>query len=102
MRTILAACGIVLVMGIIVHANFSNTVEVMKTETLEVIKEVEPDWAVDEDAVKAAQDVIRRKELEAELSALEANFEATVATYEANKAEYKAKKEQLQKDLNIF
>jgi len=102
MKTILVACGIVLVVGIIVHANLSNTVEVMKTETLEVIKEVEPDWATDAEAVQAAKDVIRKKELEAELSALESNFEATVATYEANKAEYRAKKKQLEKDLNIF
>lgn len=37
-----------------------------------ITKEVEvtPDWASDEDAVKAAQDVIRKKELQAELEVL--------------------------------
>lgn len=32
----------------------------------EVIKEVHPEWATDEDAVEAAQAVIRKKELEAQ------------------------------------
>lgn len=45
------------------------------TETVEVT----PDWAQDADAVKAAQDVIRKKELEAELK----NLEAEVAEREA-------------------
>lgn len=42
---------------------------------VEYVKEVEyiettPEWAKDEDAVKAAQDVIRKKELQAELEQL--------------------------------
>lgn len=45
------------------------------TETVEVT----PDWAEDPDAVQAAQDVIRKKELEAELK----NLEAEVAEREA-------------------
>jgi len=37
-----------------------------KVEERVVTEEVHPDWATDEDAVKAAQDVIRKKELEAQ------------------------------------
>ena len=68
----------------------------------EVIKEVHPEWATDEEALQAAKDVIRRKELEAELESLEANFAATTATYEAERAEYVERKTQLEKDLGSY
>lgn len=42
----------------------------------EVMVEVTPEWAKDEEAVKAAQAVIRRKELEAELAVLTSEIEA--------------------------
>lgn len=45
------------------------------TETVEVT----PDWAQDADAVKAAQDVIRKKELEAELQNLAGERDALSA-----------------------
>lgn len=45
---------------------------VVATSTVEV---VEPEWATDEDAVKAAQDVIKRKELEKRQAELEAQIE---------------------------
>ena len=51
----------------------ANTAEVSKQET---IVEVHPDWATDEDAVRAAQDVIQRKEWEAELNAVQSEIEA--------------------------
>lgn len=41
---------------------------VYEREEVEVTKEVTPDWASDEEAVKAAQAVIRKKELQAELA----------------------------------
>lgn len=41
---------------------------VYEREKVEVTKEVTPDWASDEEAVKAAQAVIRKKELQAELA----------------------------------
>lgn len=54
-------------MGVLVHVYDGNTHEVVtNVEREEVIKEVTPDWATDEDAVKAAQAVIRKKELEAQ------------------------------------
>lgn len=85
----------------IVIMNKGNTLEVNNVETIKV-QEVTPDWASDEEAVKAAQDVIRRKELEAELNALEVNFDALTATYEANKASYLEQKTNLQKELGSY
>lgn len=43
---------------------------VYEREEVEVTKEVTPDWASDEEAVKAAQAVIRKKELQAELDTI--------------------------------
>lgn len=56
----------------------------------------------DEDACNAAKDVLRKKELEAELNALESNFEALTATYEADKVDYLAKKIELEKALGVY
>lgn len=56
----------------------------------------------DEDACNAANDVIRKKELEAELNALESNFAALTATYEADKVDYLAKKIELEKALGVY
>jgi len=58
------------VIGGIIY-NLPATDVVFKERVVEVEKAVHPEWATDEDAVKAAQDVIRRKELEAELATLE-------------------------------
>lgn len=58
--------GIVLTVG---SSSYEHTTEV---ETIEV--EVTPAWAEDPDAVKAAQDVIRRKELKAEQEVLDAQI----------------------------
>jgi molecular chaperone GrpE (heat shock protein) len=69
-------------------------------EVVEV--EVTPDWAKDEDAVKAAQDVIRKKELEAQLESLKTDWNSTTANYEAQKKEYLAKKEALEKELGTY
>lgn len=76
MKTIIIAVGIVITMGVLVHVYDGNTHKVVtNVEREEVIKEVTPDWATDEDAVKAAQDVIRKKELEAELQQLQSEVE---------------------------
>jgi pectin methylesterase-like acyl-CoA thioesterase len=70
----------------------------------EVIKEVEvtPVWAQDQDAVKAAQAVIRKKELEAELSVLKDSWASTTAAYEAEKKAYQGEKERIEKELGTF
>lgn len=67
-----------------------------------VVDEVLPEWAEDEEAVKAAQDVIRRKELEAELSQLEQTFASSTERYEAEKAEYQKKKVELEKQIGVY
>lgn len=72
MKTIIVA-GVamsVVIGGMTLIPSRSSTVN----NTIEVEKEVTPDWAQDADAVKAAQDVIRRKELEAEEARLVAEI----------------------------
>lgn len=64
MYKFILAVGITAAMGVVAITNFGSTTEVIQGER--VIEEVTPDWASDEEAVKAAQDVIRRKELEVE------------------------------------
>jgi len=72
--------GVVIVTGVGVFHNIGNTTEV-KNVVEEVIVEIEvtPEWAEDEDAVQAAQDVLRRKELQAELRAVQSDIEALEA-----------------------
>jgi len=70
-------------------------------KTIEIEKEVVPEWAEDVDAVKAAQDVIRRKELEAENEKLD---EEVTALTEAYKAEVKVREDrqaQIEKELGF-
>lgn len=81
--------------------NLDSTAEYVKETVTETV-EVHPDWATDTEAVEAAQAVIRKKALVAELNALEANFEATEAQYEADKATYLEKKEGLEKEIGSF
>lgn len=67
--------------GMALNAYLVEPIEVIKE--VPMIEEVAPDWATDEDAVKAAQDVLRRKQLQADLdtklgqkAALEAEIDA--------------------------
>lgn len=86
------AVGILLVGLMSVAVRFvPNTAEVTRIETEEVIKEVQPEWATDEDAVKAAQDVVRRKELQAELNTVESEIDAL-----------KARQTELTKELGTY
>lgn len=69
MKSLAIAVVIVIVMMVALQFK-SDTVSYVNEGTLEVqTVEVSPEWATDEDAVKAAQDVIKRKQLEAELKA---------------------------------
>ena len=99
---IIMALGLVIVMGVAVFSQLGNTTEVMKVEKEEIVKEVTPDWATDEDAIKAAQDVIRKKELEAELKALEGDNEVLKATYEVEKALNDMRIEEIEKELGTY
>jgi len=72
MKRILALLGvgvIVFIAGMLIPAESSTTI--VETEV-----EVTPEWATDEEALEAAQAVIRRKALEAELNVLQADIEA--------------------------
>ena len=71
-RTILGFIILGVLGGVAIYAGNHSATEVYNssnysTTTVEVV----PEWADDEDAVKAAQAVIRKKELEAELEQLE-------------------------------
>lgn len=101
---LIALVGVGIVIGIGTLLNELNTMEVVNSEVerIEVEKEVTPDWANDQEAVAAAKAVIRRKELEVELSNLESSFASTTASYEAESVKYKEKKKELEKELNIY
>jgi len=76
--------GTVLVLAFIGTLNKSNTAEVNTIEVEEVI-EVNPNLHLldDEDALQAAKDVIRRKDLEATKNSLEGQISALEEQLEA-------------------
>jgi hypothetical protein len=77
MKTITIAIVVVVMIGLAVKYLGTETVTYVKEGvTMEVIKEVTPDWASDEEAVQAAKDVIRKKELQAELETLDMEIKA--------------------------
>jgi hypothetical protein len=61
--------------------------QVYQAETKEVIIDNTPAWATDADAVKAAEDVLKRKALEAELSQLESEIAERQTRIEAIETE---------------
>lgn len=71
------------------------------TTTIQTV-EVQPEWAQDEDAVKAAQAVIRKKELQSQEADLIARREAILAEYEAADAELKAELTVVQKEIGTY
>lgn len=81
-----------------------TSIEVTNDEPkiVEVEKEVQPDWATDEEAVAAAQAVVERKRLENELETLNMTWASTTEAYAADKAKYEAAKAQLEKELGIY
>ena len=64
--------------------------------------EVLPEWAKDEDAIKAAEAVMKKKELEAALTVLKDTFASSTALYEAEKKAFTAKKTELEKELGTY
>jgi hypothetical protein len=77
MKTIIFAIALVGVMAVLVQIN-QPTVEYVREET--TLEVVEPEvWMTDEDAIKAAKDVIRKKELEAELAILQSDLASTTS-----------------------
>lgn len=77
MKAIITA--LVVVGAVVVGVYFLNnrSAQVYEREnTVEVIPEVKEQWQTDEDAVQAAKDVIRKKELQAELETLDMEIKA--------------------------
>ena len=72
----------------------------VKTNIQEV--EVTPEWATDEDAVKAAQDVMRKKALTQDINALDGEISTLTATYQAQLAELKKQKTEKEKELGSY
>lgn len=70
----LGMLGLVLVMAVLNSGRMETYTSDAATTTVETV-EVLPAWAEDEDAVKAAQDVLKKKELEAELETLESEVQ---------------------------
>ena len=66
------AVGIAVVMGVSFLLDWNNYDTVVFVDKEEVIEIEVPVWQTDEEAIKAAQDVIQRKEWEKELEELEA------------------------------
>lgn len=73
-----------------------------KTEIVETQVEVTPDWASDEEAVQAAQAVIRRKELEEQQNVLEGEISALKAQYESDLAAKQEELDSVLKELGVY
>lgn len=97
MKTIIAVVVIVIVMGLLVKykENTTSTYEYVKEQTTEVVQEA---WMTDEDAIKAAQAVVRKKELEAESAQLAEDIEAL----QANILELQEKKKAVDKESGAY
>lgn len=78
MKTIIAVLGLVVVMALAVAIGYpQETIKYVKSEA-EVIQVEAPkeDWMLDEEAIQAAKDVIRKKELAAELERIDGEVKA--------------------------
>ena len=99
LKTFIVGLVIVALMGAALEYGYNSDAEVMIIE-----KEVTEDGTkfTDQDAIEAAENVLHRKALEAELSGLESNFEATTATFQADKSWYEGEKERIEKELGTY
>ncbi len=82
--------GSLILGGIYLSSLELGTVKTWKGTHATTTVEVHPDWATDEEAVEAAQAVVRRKELEVdevrledEIATLRTQFEAELAVVDA-------------------
>jgi hypothetical protein len=91
MKAIIIAIVVVIVMMVALQFQGGETITYIKESAMEVAEEPKEAWMLDEEAVQAAKDVIRKKELEAEL----ANLKATQASTTA-------KIKELEKELGTF
>jgi hypothetical protein len=77
---VIAAIAIVVVLGGNYFLNFETPDYVKEyTEVVQQKEEPKENWMLDEDAIQAAKDVIKKKELQAELESLQAVQASTSA-----------------------
>jgi cell shape-determining protein MreC len=76
MKAIILALVVAIVMAVALSFRSSDTVTYIKESvTPEVVAPIVKEaWMTDEDAIQAAKDVIKKKELEAELASLDAEI----------------------------
>ena len=102
MKTIIALFGVAVVMGIGFYLYNQESVNSLpgyvKEQVTEVTEEPKEEWQTDEDAIKAAKDVIRKKELEAESARLTKEIE----TLEANIVQLQEKKKAVDKESGAY
>lgn len=72
MKTFIGVVLLVIVMGVIVQMRSTDSVYVREESTVEVQQEEPKEaWMLDEQAIQAAKDVVKKKELQAELEKLD-------------------------------
>lgn len=96
--TIIGVMTILVIGGIYLESTNQATVVEKQVEHVEV----QPEWAKDEDAVKAAQDVIRKKELEAEEAEIVAAIKAEQAAHEKSISEKQNALDEVRKELESY
>jgi len=91
MKTFIGVVILVIVMGVLVQMKGTDTTYV-KEDTVEVQQEeTKEKWQTDEEAIQAAKDVVKKKELQAELEKLDIEIK-----------EKQEKRKQVATELNAF
>ena len=101
MKTLLIVITIVVVMFGAIHLIDGTPNEYVRENTMEVVEEPKEAWMTDEDAVKAAQDVIRRKQAELELDTVQADIEALKASFKVEMELLKSQEDELTEELSF-
>jgi len=101
MKTLLIVITIVVVMFGAIHLIDGTPNEYVKENTMEVVEEPKEAWMTDEDAVKAAQDVIKRKQAEQELDTVQADIEALKASFKVEMELLKSQEDELTEELSF-
>lgn len=92
MKALITAVVVVGVMVTVLQIKSnSEPIVFVNEKTMEVVEEPKEPWMLDEEAIQAAKDVIRKKELEAELGSLRELQASTTA-----------KIKEVEKELNAF
>ena len=76
MKAIIIAVVAVIVMMVALQFQSTETITYIKESAMEVAEEPKEAWMIDEEAIQAAKDVIKKKELQAELEKLDADIKS--------------------------